>query len=152
MATHGTLNMHKYHNCRCAACRKCYNSHYREVQRRKYKKRKQLAYDVVGRECVNCGSVDDIQFDHIDPATKNFTICSKIGNAPWDLLEEELEKCQPLCKPCHIEKTLEENGGAAKHGSLGMYRNHGCRCRSCKKANSVNSGRYRKAHPQRSNF
>jgi len=76
----------------------------REKDRANNKKRrdakKQLLIDHLGGECVGCGSKNDLQFDHIVRADKSYTI----GQCLWkkiDVLTEEANKCQLLCKKCH---------------------------------------------------
>lgn len=56
--------------------------------------------------CVKCGTTEELEWDHIDPGTKDFVISSNYGRT-WARLLEELAKCQRLCKPCHIIKTVE---------------------------------------------
>lgn len=50
--------------------------------------------------CCFCGETWAIDFHHLDPASKDFSISS----IPWgkrDLLIPELEKCIITCKNCH---------------------------------------------------
>jgi hypothetical protein len=55
--------------------------------------------------CVKCGSVDDLELDHIDPALK-------VTNSIWSWSkakqETELAKCQVLCSICHKSKSASE--------------------------------------------
>lgn len=50
----------------------------------------------------------------------------------------ELAKCQLLCKPHHLEKTLRERGfkpAKGTHGTLSAYKSCGPpKCEECKKA------------------
>lgn len=46
-----------------------------------------------------------LDFDHIDPSSKVFSICQSIYR-PIDELLEEIKKCQLLCANCHRLKTL----------------------------------------------
>lgn len=55
--------------------------------------------------CAVCGSWDEPQVDHIDPSTKAFTVHFSEGRARREV---ELAKCQVLCRPCHLEKTIME--------------------------------------------
>lgn len=79
--------------------------------------------------CKRCGSIEELQVDHIDPFLK-------VDHKVWSWSEtrrmSELAKCQVLCKPCHIQKTIEENGWNILHGGT-RYR-QGCRCDVCKNA------------------
>ena len=43
-----------------------------------------------------------IDFHHINPAEKNFTI-SENSHAKFEILLKEIEKCIPLCANCHRE-------------------------------------------------
>jgi hypothetical protein len=103
-----------------------------------YYARKQLFLDHLGGKCVTCGSVSELQFDHIDPDTKSFTIGGRIRCDLEEVLEE-LKKCQLLCKKCHLEKSKLEgslgkgwaNEPRLVHGSRWTYAHHKCRCDPC---------------------
>lgn len=73
-----------------------------------YRRRKELLLNTLGGKCVYCGGHKDLQFDHIDPSTKSFTILSRYYYK-LDTILEELKKCQLLCKPCHKLKTIQED-------------------------------------------
>ena len=53
------------------------------------------------KTCVDCGSVDALEIDHVDPA-------QKVSSHIWSWAEErrvvELEKCVVRCNPCHARK------------------------------------------------
>lgn len=63
-----------------------------------------------GKRCVHCGSDTHLEIDHIDPATKDPYLRRVHTNSFWSWSKErrdvELAKCQVLCHPCHIAKTL----------------------------------------------
>lgn len=114
------------------------SSHYmaKYMAERRRNRRKQLI-EMLGGKCVRCGSTDNLEFDHIIPATKSFTISSaKALDGPWERLLEEAAKCQLLCSECHRRKTKEcgETGGGHNriddHGTEAMYQK-GCRCDPC---------------------
>lgn len=109
------------------------------------RRRRVKATEYLGGKCVQCGSTIDLQFDHIDPNTKDFEISkAKALDGPWERLEEELKKCQLLCELHHIDKTRSENKqripwnkglfGELKHGTAAMYEAEACRCESCREA------------------
>lgn len=54
--------------------------------------------------CKKCGSIDDLELDHIDPT-------KKVSHNVWTWADErrarELAKCQALCHNCHVEKTYD---------------------------------------------
>lgn len=77
--------------------------------------------------CVECGSSEDLQVDHIDRTLK-------VSHKVWSWSEvrrnEELAKCQVLCWECHKKKTnvdLER----FQHGTQNMYSKQHCRCSLC---------------------
>lgn len=97
-----------------------------------YVYKKEFIY-LLGGKCVKCNTTEKLEFDHINPKNKNFSIGSKIRSFSKEKLLEELEKCQLLCRSCHKEKNKIDNG-EAKCGSLAMYTHHRCRCDLCKKS------------------
>ena len=61
--------------------------------------------------CVDCGNTDHrvLEFDHVDPEKKKFTICRKIKDGVSLItLAKEVEKCQVRCANCHRIRTKEE--------------------------------------------
>lgn len=109
----------------------------------RHKKRKQEFVNKLGGKCVKCGSVENLQFDHIDPKTKSFTICDSLSISK-EKLEKELEKCQLLCSNCHENKTLKDLGQVSAkttHGTVSSYRY--CKCRLCKDAWNIVNKKYR---------
>lgn len=109
--------------------------------RKQRTERRKFALDKLGNKCVYCGETKWLQFDHINPKTKLFAIGS-IWSTKWDIFITELNKCQLLCKECHLKKTILEkrnqipwNKGRhdkAKHGKMWMYYKHKCRCDLCR--------------------
>ncbi len=81
--------------------------------------------------CATCGSCDNLEVDHVDPA-------EKVTNSVWSWSasrrEIELAKCQVLCHACHLAKTSDWRRSFVRHGSDTMYSNFGCRCDECKLA------------------
>ena len=56
------------------------------------------------KECAKCGDkrVYLLDFHHIDPKQKKFTIASKTSGS-MDDIEKEIQKCVCLCRNCHAE-------------------------------------------------
>jgi hypothetical protein len=79
--------------------------------------------------CVQCGSIDDLELDHIDPV-------KKVSHNVWSWTkarqEVELAKCQVLCHDCHKIKTIEFLTEVYDHGDRKMYAYRGCRCSLCR--------------------
>jgi hypothetical protein len=94
-------------------------------------RRRQFLEDKV---CVDCSGTEDLNLDHVDPATK-------IDHRIWSWSESrraaEIAKCAVRCHSCHVKKS-KANGDVpvAQHGSIHKY-NLGCRCEPCKAARRV---------------
>ncbi len=74
----------------------------RQRERRRVNKLRALEY--LGGKCVRCGYDDCVRaldFHHIDPSKKDFTI-ARIGQI-WAKVKSELKKVIPLCSNCHKE-------------------------------------------------
>jgi transposase len=59
-----------------------------------------------GGACVLCGydrSVAALQFHHVDPSTKSFTIAHRGVTRSLDAARHEARKCVVLCANCHAE-------------------------------------------------
>jgi len=73
------------------------------------KRRKELkimSIEYKGGKCSNCGynrCVRALDFHHLDPSKKNFTIASKGYTRSWKKVKEELDKCVLVCANCHRE-------------------------------------------------
>jgi len=78
-----------------------------EDQRKLRKERKEHLVERLGGKCVECGTTHLLEFDHIDPLTKSFTIAQKM-TANIEVLYKEVDKCQLLCRYCHYEKTRRQ--------------------------------------------
>ena len=76
-----------------------------KVKRGKVEERKKLLIEMLGGKCESCGTTKNLQFDHIDPTTKSFSIAKKYM---CPIVFEEVKKCQLLCFNCHLEKTAED--------------------------------------------
>jgi len=60
--------------------------------------------------CIKCGYKEHpvaLDFDHIDSATKEFTIGTAYTSVSLKRLYKEIDKCQVLCANCHRIKTFQ---------------------------------------------
>ena len=89
---------------------KCKKQNAKNSVKRK-QKLKEEARQKLGGKCVWCGTVENLEFDHIDPAQKLFTVAAFPYSA--ELWWKEVEKCRLLCKTCHKKHSDAEM--AAKH-------------------------------------
>lgn len=81
-----------------------YNPKMNDYMKRRYFEKREKALAYLGGQCVECGEVDELVFDHIDPDTKEYSI-AKIMCHRWEKVRAELDKCQLLCKDCNKVKT-----------------------------------------------
>ena len=112
------------------------NSYMKTYMLARYHKKMSEVKNKLGGKCVKCNSIENLQLDHVNPETKNFTV-AKLWNSKKEVFDLEISKCQLLCKKCHEEKTLLDLGQVSAkitHGTLSSYRY--CRCELCKKAKS----------------
>lgn len=82
----------------------------------RWKKRRKLAIKRLGGCCVKCGTKKNLQFDHIDPKTKLFTIArgySFSKNRFW----KEVYKCQLLCEKHHVVKSNKQKAKGENNGN-----------------------------------
>lgn len=100
------------------------NEYHRKYQRRRYEERMYSAKEKFGGQCKECGSTENLQFDHIDPELKfmSVSLMTRLTQAKFDA---ELEKCQLLCFDCHMKKTVE-NEDCKKGKLLKRLKRKGC--------------------------
>lgn len=60
----------------------------------------------LGGVCVQCGASDELEFDHVDWRTKDFSVATNWAMKDRDKFDLEVLKCQLLCSTCHEKKTL----------------------------------------------
>ena len=86
-----------------------------QVQNERIRRIRQQWLDENG-PCCHCGSIYNLEVDHIDPSTKDPRLVAKHKTSQQQNLwywskerrEIELSKCQVLCQGCHKIKTREE--------------------------------------------
>ena len=90
-----------------------------------------IAY--LGGRCNRCESAERLEIDHMERGDKLFTVAALHPSGNLPRVYEELEKCQLLCRECHIEKTAEESRGERgwTHGSIYGWMKKKCRCAEC---------------------
>ncbi len=111
-----------------------YQNHWLKERRRKW---------LANKGCVVCGSVEELEIDHINPDTK---VSHKIWSWAAERRAEELEKCQVLCVDCHREKTSAWRATLAHdleemHGTCTGYTKFRCRCEECREWKRLAHGR-----------
>lgn len=85
--------------------------------------------------CVNCGSSEHLEVDHIVGADK---VDHRLWSWTQARREAELAKCQVLCRRCHLAKSCATGvWGRPEHGTASMYDRGKCRCEPCRAAKMV---------------
>lgn len=110
----------------------------REYQRNWVRKRREDFF--LGKTCVRCGSAEQLELDHIDPATK---ISHYIWSWSSVRREAELLKCQVLCRTCHQVKSDEYQTVINPCGTVTGYTKRKCRCPWCRAAWAANARAWR---------
>lgn len=82
-----------------------YNAYMNEYLKKRYARPRLEAIDRLGGKCVDCGSTDDLEFDHDDRTTKTHQIGRLFTSASNAVLESELAKCVLRCVGCHVIKS-----------------------------------------------
>lgn len=110
---------------------------------------RELAIDSLGGKCVNCGTSDNLTFDHVIEqrnGDKKLLISQLIFSNKETLLRE-LQKCQLLCRPCHGLKTALDRGySIPDHGTCSRYSNYRCRCIGCVAAHTAYQREYQRIY------
>ena len=76
----------------------------------KRQRRIDYLYERLGKECVQCGSTENLEFDHINPALKlTRTPPQALGR---DNVDKEIDNLQVLCHNCHKVKTRAQKAAA----------------------------------------
>jgi hypothetical protein len=91
--------------------------HYRKMERIRQARARQKRRDFISRiktelGCIQCGEKHPscLQFHHLDPSQKSFTISRAIGiKRPLHIIQSEISKCEVLCANCHAKKHWKEN-------------------------------------------
>lgn len=109
-------------------------------------RRRAKALGYLGSACINCGSLGNLQFDHIDPTTKSIDISQAIAKGwSWTRLVEELDKCQLLCEYHHKLKTRDQAAEKLTHGKYHAAYRKKCSCSECIDFKIFHSARVQKS-------
>jgi 5-methylcytosine-specific restriction endonuclease McrA len=115
-----------------------YNEHMRDYMLKRYHRRRAQAVERLGGRCALCGSTQNLEFDHTDPKKKKVNIARRLAGLAEAKWEDEIKKCQLLCRECHTDKSIKEQGktkAKGTHGTLSAYRWCGPpKCEACKEA------------------
>ena len=79
------------------------------------RKIKIMAVEYKGGKCVECNyskTNSALEFHHIDPKEKDFSLSQKGNCYAWEKVKKELDKCLLFCANCHreVHDEINENG------------------------------------------
>ena len=95
--------------------------------------------------CVECGSFQNLDVDHIFPEQK---VSHNVWSWTKERRDEELKKCQVLCSYCHqVKTTFQMKRKVIEHGTYSKY-HRGCRCNICKEVGHIYNLNYHLTHPR----
>ena len=80
--------------------KKKHQKRYSKWQAKARKTRKKRLVKMLGGKCTKCGycqCLNALTFHHLDPTKKKFTVSSKNLLKKWNIIVEEVHKCQLLC-------------------------------------------------------
>lgn len=114
------------------------NAYMAAYMMKRYTRRRLAAIAQLGGRC-KCGEKNPakLEFHHRNPATKSFTICSRLASVSEEKLQAELAKCDLECADCHDEIHEPENiarGARLRRHGISAYNNRRCRCAVCVRA------------------
>ena len=93
----------------------------REQKRKSYQKNKEAkarranelkirnrnnAIETLGGKCVDCGTTENLEFDHKVAGTGDIKICHILSST--QKLQEEIKKCELRCNQCHKARTIKQ--------------------------------------------
>ena len=99
---HGDTDHYIRKDTNTGRCRKCMVI---DVQKRREKVAK-MALEYGGGKCDRCDydkCSRALEFHHIDPSTKLFSISQDGKTRAWETVKSEIDKCVLLCANCHRE-------------------------------------------------
>lgn len=108
----------------------------------RYHTRRAFFINELGGECVDCGTVDNLEFDHVDCRSKDFNIAKRLCSAPMDILAREIAKCVLRCHNCHIVKSVAIDN-SVPHGGGRSGKNR-CTCLPCREKRNEYNKLYRR--------
>ena len=82
----------------------------RKIYNKSIEKKAKLVSRLKSRPCSQCGKKfhsSAMEFDHIDPSTKEFSISNSVFRGiPFSKMKDEIRKCRIVCSVCHRKITF----------------------------------------------
>lgn len=98
-----------------------------------------------GSKCQKCESTESLEFNHLDRTLKKFSLSGCHLDKAWKSILAEAEKCELVCKGCHLDYTRSQYASGEiqahnknlrpfVHGTMRSYQEAGCKCDPCRTA------------------
>jgi hypothetical protein len=91
---------------------------------RKWVAARRKAWLLANGPCVDCGSSEDLEVDHVDPSTK---VTHNVWSWAKARREAELAKCVVRCTVCHKKKSAGEKNNAGEDNPMAKLTEDGVR-------------------------
>lgn len=85
----------------------------RDAQKRHRQKNRTKCLEYLkNHPCIDCGESDPIvlEFDHLGDKKYNIGTAVSGSHRSWELILQEIQKCEVRCANCHRKKTAERAG------------------------------------------
>ena len=96
----------------------------------RYHRRRSEWIEKLGGKCVDCSSIEMLEFDHAVAAEKSFDIGPALGSWSEKRVADEMAKCVLRCRECHLKKSMKFDFGCVPHGG-GKSGKRRCKCDLC---------------------
>jgi hypothetical protein len=105
--------------------------YHRIYNRERYHRLRREYIELMGGKCVDCGTQDNLEFDHAIAATKSFDV-GRLLNYSKTKRDQELAKCVLRCSECHKKKSVRmKDVNVVAHGE-GLSGKRNCKCEPCR--------------------
>lgn len=121
--------------------------YHRQYNINRYHKRRAEYVEALGGKCVDCGSVEELEFDHVDPSTKELNIGSMLNYAKAKV-DAEIKKCVLRCKGCHVRKTSDNGDNPTVEHGGGLTGKRNCYCLLCAPLKREYNRQWKKNRPR----
>lgn len=103
-----------------------------EYMLKRYHRRRSEWITKLGGSCVDCGSLNNLNFDHVIAKEKEYDI-AKILSAGSELkVSNEMAKCVLRCEVCHKAKSARMRDIRIVNHGEGLTGKKNCLCKLCR--------------------
>jgi 5-methylcytosine-specific restriction endonuclease McrA len=113
-------------------CRPCYNEKMNIYMKARYHRRRNEWVEKLGGKCVDCGSIENLEFDHEIAADKKYAVAKMLSGWSEAKLTAEISKCVLRCQSCHLKKSISSGDIRTVNHGEGVTGKKNCRCDLCR--------------------